>query len=382
MPVRTLPESVIAIVVKWAALVERNMVLQSVDAEDPERGKSARMEPRLVDKAIDYAYADGVDVKRGTIAIPANSALPDFPSFFLFAFHKSGSVLVNALVRDLLTECGVPLIDLPTHLFERGILTETFQCNIATLFPLKGYCFSGFRDVPHWLIGSDVLNRARKVVVVRDPRDMLVSLYYSVKYSHWFPPVQTPQFEAVIDSWRRAAELSIDEFCMASAWHFNAIFWMMRMVLRDQDTLVLRYEDFIYDKVGLGKDICRWCGINVPEERIREFAAAHGAIPKGDEPHAHVRQVHPGDHKRKLRPDTIAVLNASLANFLDAFSYEGATRALGRAGEAFQRMSRLILPLRNRLSMRSNTLSMRGWGGGRLASNAESKGRRPDSERQ
>jgi hypothetical protein len=78
----------------------------------------------------------------------------------------------------------------------------------------------------------------------------------------------------------------------------------------------------------------------------------------------------------------IAVLNASLANFLDAFSYEGATRALGRAGEVFQRMSRLILPLRNRLSMRSNTLSMRGWGGGRLASNDESKGRRPDSERQ
>jgi hypothetical protein len=59
-------------------------------------------------RAIDYSYLDGVDVKRATIAIPANSSLPDFPSFFVFAFYKSGSVLVNALVRDLLTECGVP----------------------------------------------------------------------------------------------------------------------------------------------------------------------------------------------------------------------------------------------------------------------------------
>jgi hypothetical protein len=129
----------------------------------------------------------------------------------------------------------------------------------------------------------------------------------------------------------RDAELSIDEFCIAYAWPFNRIFWMLRMVLCDQDALVLRYEDFVYDKAGLAKDICRWCGINMPEERIREFAVAHGTIPKGDEPHAHIRQVHPGDHKRKLRPATIAALNASLANFLGAFSYEGATCALGRA---------------------------------------------------
>jgi hypothetical protein len=106
---------------------------------------------------------------------------------------------------------------------------------------------------------------------------------------------------------------------------------MLRMVLCDQDALVLRYENFVYNKVAMAKDICRWCGINLPEERIREFAAAYGAIPQGDEPHAHIRQVHPGDHKRKLHPDTIAVLNASLANFLDAFSYEGAACAPERA---------------------------------------------------
>src|SRR5215475_4678755 len=132
--------------------MELNMVLRSGDAEDPESGKSARIEPCFIDKAIDYSYLDGVDVKPGTMSIPANSSLPDFPSFFLFAFPISGSVLVNALVRNLLTECGVPLIDLPAHLFERGILIENFQCDIATLFPLKGYCFGGFRDIPEWLI--------------------------------------------------------------------------------------------------------------------------------------------------------------------------------------------------------------------------------------
>jgi hypothetical protein len=207
-------------------------------------------------------------------------------------------------------------------LFERGIHVDTFQCDIGRLFPLKGYCFAGFRDVPGWLIGSDALERARKAVIVRDPRDMLVSLYYSVKYSHAYPGVQTPQLKAQVDAQRRETQLTLDEFCMAYAWFFNMVFWKMRMVLRDQNALVLRYEDFVYDKVRLAKDICSWCGLNIPEERVREFAAAYSAIPKIDEPCAHIRQVHPGDHKRKLRPDTIAVLNASLANFLDAFSYE------------------------------------------------------------
>src|SRR5262249_55228526 len=152
----------------------------------------------------------------------------------------------------------------------------------------KGYCFAGFRDLPPWLNGSDVLSRARKLVIVRDPRDMLVSLYYSFKHSHWFPEIQTPQFEAEVGCMRQDTALGLDEFCMAYAWAYNRILWRLHTVLRDQDVLVLRYEDFIYDKVGLAKDICRWCGISVPEERIREFAAAYGAMPKGDEPHAHV----------------------------------------------------------------------------------------------
>jgi hypothetical protein len=271
---------------------------------------------------IDYTYLDGDAVKRGTITIPPSGSVPDFSSFFLFAFAKSGSSLVNTLVGELLTECGVSLISLPDHLFERGIDINAFQCDVASLFPVKGYCFLGFRYIPRWLIGSDVLRRARKVVIVRDPRDMLVSLYHSVKYSHPFPTTATLQFSAAVEAVRRDTKLSLDEFCVAYAWAYNEEFWKLRAVLDDDGALILRYEDFIYDKVGLARDICRWCGLNITDDQIRKFAAAHDVIPERDEPQAHIRQVHPGDHKRKLRADTIAVLNVSLQNFLKAFSYD------------------------------------------------------------
>ena len=276
----------------------------------------------IIRKVVDYTYLDGNAVKHGMMVIPASAPMPDFPSFFLLAFVKSGSTLVNALVGDLLTECRVPLIDLPAYLFERGIEINAFQCDLATLFPLNGYCFSGFRGIPQWLIGSDVLQRARKLVVVRDPRDILVSWYYSIKYSHWFPGAGTPQFHKGIDSARRDVDLSLDEFCIAYAWALNAEFWKLRLILDGEDALILRYEDFVYNKVGLANDICDWCGLKLAEERIKELAATYDVIPKCDEPHAHIRQVHPGDHKRKLRPDTIAALDVSLANFLDGFSYK------------------------------------------------------------
>ena len=74
----------------------------------------------VVQTMIDYTYLDGDVVKPGMIAIPASASMPEFPSFFLFALVKSSSVLVNSLVRDLLTDCGVLLIDLPTHLLRGG----------------------------------------------------------------------------------------------------------------------------------------------------------------------------------------------------------------------------------------------------------------------
>jgi hypothetical protein len=279
----------------------------------------------VAQKTIDYTYLDADAVKRGSIAVPPlGGSLPDFPSFFLFAFAKSGSVLVNELVRDLLDESGVPIIDLPTHLFENGIDINAFQCDLAALFPLKGYCFSGFRVLPQWLIGSNVLRRVRKMIVVRDPRDMLVSLYYSLRYSHWFPAVRTGQLEAAIEPARREAELSLDEFCIAYAPLYAAEFWKVRTVLRDDDVLVLRYEDFVYDKFRLAQNVSHWCGLNLSEERTKEIAAGYDVFPLADDADAHIRQVHPGDHRRKLGGDTIATLNACLINFLQAFSYNTA----------------------------------------------------------
>ena len=184
-------------------------------------------------RRLSYTYQDGDAIRDGTLLVPV-SADPEFRSVFLFSFVKSGSVLVNAIASEIFQERGIAFLDIPGHLFEKGIDPETFQCDLGRVFPTRGYCFGGFREIPRALVGSEVLRQARKIVVTRDPRDILVSLYFSVKFSHPYPGESTPQFSDRIEPLRKDAELAIDDFCLAYAWTLNAVLRGLRCVLDDK----------------------------------------------------------------------------------------------------------------------------------------------------
>jgi Sulfotransferase domain len=271
-------------------------------------------------RTLNYSYQDGDAVKAGAVQIPATS-LPDFRSFFLYSFFKSGSVLVNNIVREILKDHGIPMFDIPSHLFERGIDLDSFQCDLNQAFPAHGYCFSGYRHLPKTFFGSNAFKRARKVVVTRDPRDILVSAYFSIKFSHSFPDGATSQFRHMVRMQRRHTDLGIDDFCRRLAWTLNVELSYLQSVLDDKDTLVLRYEDFIYDKLLIGRSICDWCGIESSNERLAEIVKPHDFFPDVEQPCRHVRQGHPGDHCRKLQPATVKELDASLRTFLKTFGY-------------------------------------------------------------
>ena len=142
---------------------------------------------------VPFTFQDGDKVGSGDLDAPESSR-PDFRSCFVFAFPKSGSVLVNALVQSVMSEWGVPVIDVPTQLYQQGIDIAAIQCDLSSLFVGQGYCYSGFRELPRSMLGSGSIGSARKILIVRDPRDMLVSRYYSTKYSHGFAKRGSSQF--------------------------------------------------------------------------------------------------------------------------------------------------------------------------------------------
>jgi hypothetical protein len=270
---------------------------------------------------ITYTFQSGDDVETAELYLPP-SPRPDFPSCGVFAFAKTGSVLVNAVVHDLMVEINVPVINWPEVWYARGIDIAGVQGDLAQVFPPRGYCLGGFRQIPHSFLGATALRRLRKFMVVRDPRDMLVSLYFSTKFSHGFAVRGTPQFAQLMHQIIEDCGMDLDSYCLLNSWIFNADFFLYRDIISDPQTLVLRYEDFVYNKGLLASAICNWLSLDISQERLSAIIAPYEAIPIAERPDQHVRQAHPGDHRRKLKPATIAALNGVLGKFMATFGYQ------------------------------------------------------------
>ncbi len=253
---------------------------------------------------ISFSFQDGDQLGTREFELP-ESARPDFQSCFVFALAKSGSVLVNAIVESVMRKWGVSVVDIPFQLYHWGIDIEAVQCDFSRLFARQGYCFSGFRELPRSMLGSNAIVSAPKVLVVRDPRDMLVSRYYSTKFSHGFSERGTAQFSRLMAELIKDGAMNIDDYCLYYSWMINSQLLSQADIISDRKTLILKYENFLYDKVGLVRQLCDWFSIELSSRDIEAIATAHDIIPSAEHPNQHIRQAHPGDHKRKLRRETI-----------------------------------------------------------------------------
>jgi hypothetical protein len=270
---------------------------------------------------VHYSFQAGNAVGRGELVLPKSSR-PDFHSCAVFAFAKAGSVLVNRIASDLMQIVGVPVVDWAALWYEKGIETWAFQADLAVAFPSYGYCFAGFREIPRSFLAAPAIKALRKTLIVRDPRDMLVSRYFSTKYSHGFEPRGTPQFATLIRHLIDDGRMDIDAYCLYYSWIINADFFTYREIIGDVNTKVLRYEDFVYDKRVLVRGLCDWFGLDIETSAIDEIVTRYVAIPERESPDQHVRQAHPGDFRRKLQRETIEALNLTLANYMTTFGYE------------------------------------------------------------
>ncbi len=213
------------------------------------------------------------------------------------------------------------MVDVPAFCFGNGISIDALLFDIEQIFLPKGYCYSGFRIVPPNMVAVLTQLSGKKILMVRDPRDMLVSRYYSQKFSHPFPEAGTLQFSAQVNALRDATLDSIDRFCIFSVELYLRAFRDYQAFLDDSSVKIVKYEDVVFDKLSLARKIRDWFSLDIPCARLNELVEPFNVLPAEDRPHEHIRQVHPGDHKRKLQPETIEVLNATLEKFIRRFDY-------------------------------------------------------------
>lgn len=239
----------------------------------------------------------------------------DLVSAYIFAFVRGGSTLLNNMVTAYCQGIDVPTFSLFNAAFGQGVPTQEIQDDASVCFEKTGCIYTGFRHFPEFNLD---ITEAPVIWLVRDPRDMLVSFYYSVLKSHVIPKGLVFFMKDREDT----GKLDINQFVIKKAnifaWHFQRY----KTMLVSSNLKVYRYEDVIYEKEKWLSDMICQLGLQYRPKLVRNIARKFDVIPGIENENKHVRQVHPGNYTQKLTVQTIQALNKSLSDFLKHFDYE------------------------------------------------------------
>lgn len=256
----------------------------------------------------------------------AQLAMPPGPFMDCYAFsiHKSGSSLMHGMIAHVCTLAKLSSINIPDTLFAEGIFEKDWGNDPGILSLISpGRVFYGFRALPSVLLDQSVnLEDKKCVLLVRDPRDALVSQYYSfggAKFSHRLPGKNQ---DVLLNYARKTEDLAIDEYVLKMADPHLAKLAAYCDKLPSKNVLLRRYEDIYFDKLTFLRDIFDHFGIDVPEALLDTVSAQHDIRPEAEDPSKHIRKGTPGDHAEKLRPETIQELNRVFKDVAARYGYD------------------------------------------------------------
>ena len=254
-----------------------------------------------------------------------------FHRVLVFSLHRSGSMLVYRICRELAQCAGL------RHYSPNGG---------DVLVPLRRLA----EQPEHWLtrpgcfgpmrifIPAPGMDEARILLHLRDPRDVLVSMFFSYCYSHG------GEVAGDVGYRREVADRGIDDFVLRMAtddvapvvgdYGTGCPLWDLAGNLRQRyqryvenvlgrpNAVLVRYEDMVADLESWLRAVAGVFGVSDPAQigRLKAQFVPHLHVYE-ENPWAHKRKLAPGDHRQKLKPETIGRLNDVLGDVLERLGY-------------------------------------------------------------
>jgi hypothetical protein len=254
--------------------------------------------------------------------IKPNLPAGDFRSCFALSVHKCGSTLMHAMIQQVCEKALIPNLSIPDRLFNKGIGIGSEWNTDPDLRALisEGYIYFGFRHFPTALKDDICAENVKSVLLVRDPRDALVSQYFSLKPggSHVLPKENTINF---VTKSNENDDIAIDKYVLSNVKNIKDKLSQYRENLNFSNVIVFKYEDIFFDKYMFLKAIFEHFNISVEDSILHEVATKNDIIPKKEDTSKHIRKGIPGDYKDKLTQDTIEKLNFQLNDVALFYGY-------------------------------------------------------------
>jgi hypothetical protein len=261
------------------------------------------------------------------------STNPSTPrSVLIFTVHKAASMFLHAVTRDTAHALSIPYHSTNNDEQFPEIRKQSWQRFVGERRELA--CFGQIRPgEADPCIPAD-LGKYSILLHLRDPRDVLTSLYYSVTFSHSRREGGFNPSDAEREEWERQG---VDGYVLENAPVIRERYELLLREVHGRPNVVhTRYEDLVSDyRAWLSRFLSvfehlpeaqRRSGL-LRETRLarlrRELVKRHADAfdVGGENVRVHKRQVKPGDHLRKLKPETIARLDDELAHVLSTLAY-------------------------------------------------------------
>lgn len=244
---------------------------------------------------------------------------PSQRSIAFITMHKAGSSIADRIFRVYARHMNLVPANLAEAARKAGIAEGEFCRTHAAELTRMGYYFGPFRGIYTRDMGGFTGNRL--IVQVRDPRDCICSNYFSMGWSHRLPNEGEHQDEFL----KRRNEIQAKDINRFARGTVNGYRRRLEVIngIRAQhpDCLILKYETMV-------EATDRWRNELEDFLRVQSTAPIEGELSelmdfkvRSEDPSKHKRQVRPGDHKRKLKPETIEELNEVLGPVLRDFEY-------------------------------------------------------------
>ena len=250
----------------------------------------------------------------------------------LYTVHKAGSTFVNGLLAQI---CRRLEIEHHTENDARyQMLNSTMSWKQYLESNVRTGCFGPIRAAAKLPVYPDNLDEYSILLHLRDPRDVVTSMYFSKAYSH---PVQSGVFEMTPQQREQLREEGIDRFVIRSAQLLRPKYDKLYEKLKDRPNVTtVHYEDMVLNfPAWLDQVLSAFESFRVPAQKARNLLLPQSVRWMGLKHHllktnrsafdvskenvfSHKRKVTPGDHREKLKPATIAELNEIFSGYVPA----------------------------------------------------------------
>jgi hypothetical protein len=252
----------------------------------------------------------------------------EHPSIIHFSFHKAATQYVSSVLRRCAVENGMVPVAIHDYAFDTDFpvlhfLTAEEMNQYQHIFKTQGYVYTAFGG--GMVEGIADLDLYKIVFVARDPRDILVSHYYSVAHSHRVPDRTGNKYERFMKSRAFAKASTIDEWALFRSDRLHDIYVRYQKLLLDPypHTYRTTYEHMVSDFSSWLRSLLDYAELNVSTGLFESLLQENARMrPREENIQKHVRKGQPGDYRNKLKPETIDALNEKFASILVMFGYD------------------------------------------------------------